>query len=199
MPNWKNHPPSSAEQTAYRIIRTPADKPLAVIATSTQNAGTDTHYANHRTTPCERPNPCELCEDGHSTRWHGYLAVLVPSTMEHAILEFTAAAYAPLETYQNIHDTLRGCGIIAKRPSGRPNGRVLLKCTPVDQQKWALPEPPNLIKILSHIWGIPYTDVDAVKTADSDVIAIHVGRTIPDARNGRTRKETPTKPARDFR
>lgn len=154
MPTWQPQPPEPATTGAYRIIRTPADKPLNAISTSPQLIGTSTHYANHRTTPCASPARCQLCEAGHSTRWHGYLGVLLTASMEHAIMEITANAWPTLQSYQNQHDSLRGCGIIAKRPSGRANGRVVLKCIPVDLQKWHLPAAPYLIKLLNHIWGI---------------------------------------------
>jgi len=157
MPIWTPSPDPGDAEHAHRILRTPADKPLKAIITSPDPTGTYTHYAAGRTTPCESPNHCENCEEGHGRRWHGYLGIMLISTLEHAIFEYTAPTAEVLAGYYRQHGTLRGCGITAQRPSRKPNGRVHIATQPVDLQKWLLPDPLDVHKLLSHIWGIPTT------------------------------------------
>lgn len=154
MPRWQNEPPAADRLFANRIVRTPADKSLAGICTSPHPTGTMTHYANGRTQPCEGQGSCDLCAAGHSARWHGYIGLLIVGTMEHVIFEYTAPANDVLKRYYEQHDSLRGCGIIAHRPSRTPNGRVVLRTQPTDLLKWKLPEAPELMTILCHIWGV---------------------------------------------
>lgn len=157
MPRWTTEPPKQTHGFSLRILRTPAAKPLVGIVTSCDVVGTNTHYVNHRTLPCEGDEHCKFCEDGHSWRWHGYLAAILLDSLEHVIFEFTATASETFSTYQKLHITMRGCLFKASRPSGRTNGRVVIQCKPADEQRHRLPDPPNLINILCHIWNVPNT------------------------------------------
>lgn len=160
MPRWSNEPPPEAEEFAHRIIRTPAGKPLCGIITSPDLIGCPTHYFNHRTVPCEDPNPCEACTEGHSRRWHGYVSVLVTGTLEHAILELTSFACQSLKHYAKIHNSLRACNVRASRPSGRANGRVNLELKALEESRLRLPEPFNVLRVMCHIWNVPYVETD---------------------------------------
>jgi len=156
MPRWSNEPPAADNDYALRIVRTPPDKPLVGIVTSAEIVGTPTHYVHNRTLPCEATQECPFCQEGHSTRWHGYLACLLVQSLEHALFEFTKTMAQPFITYQAIYQTLRGCTFQANRPSKRPNGRVLIKCKHVDGADLRLPEPPDVKRILCHIWNVQH-------------------------------------------
>jgi len=164
MPKWENTPPKDTAGLALRIIRTPASKPITAIVTSTDIVGCRTHFAAHRTIPCEAPDRCELCDQGHSWRWHGYVAAILTASLEHVIFEFTAAASDTFYHYQRLHNDIRGCWFQAQRPSGRPNGRVIIKAKPQDQTRLRLPDPPDLQRILCHIWGVPYQPQPTLST-----------------------------------
>lgn len=155
MPLWSNAPPEQPEGYSLRIVRTPADKPFTAIVTSTDIIGCPTHYANARTVPCEGSDACPLCHDGHSWRWHGYLACIHTATLEHVLFEFTAASSDTFKNYHQLNTTLRGCHFQAHRPSARHNGRVVIACKPYDPSRLRLPDPPDIQAILSHIWNIP--------------------------------------------
>lgn len=158
MPKWSNTPPDENDGFALRILRAPADKPLIGIITSTDSIGCCTHFVANRTIPCDAPDPCKPCQDGYSWRWHGYLACIIPETLEHILFEFTARASETFKHYQTLHTTLRGCHFKAIRPSKRFNGRVVISCKPHDQTRLRLPDPPNIQKVLCHIWNIPYQE-----------------------------------------
>lgn len=159
MPNWQNEPPKDTHGFSLRILRTPSTKPLIGLVTSTDVLGCITHYARNRTIPCEGEDDCEWCQDGFSWRWHGYLAAILSDTLEHFLFEFTATAATTFQTYHRLHMTMRACHFKATRPSGRNNGRVVIFCKPGDEQRARLPDPPDLKKILCHIWNVQNTTV----------------------------------------
>ena len=157
MPRWTNEPPKEPTGFSLRILRTPAAKPLVGIVTSTDILGCNTHYVNHRTLPCEGSETCQFCAEGHSWRWHGYLAAMLTDSLEHILFEFTATASNTFSNYHQLHQNMRGCMFKANRPSGRTNGRVVIQCRPADTQRHRLPEPPDVKNILCHIWNIQNT------------------------------------------
>jgi len=156
MPNWSNVPPVNESTFALRIVRTPADKPLEAIVTSLEIVGCPTHFLQNRTVPCEGTDTCPHCIEGHSKRWHGYLACILVDGLEHCLFEFTKVMAQPFTTYQAVYATLRGCRFQARRPSKRHNGRVVIKCKRADEAESRLPPPPNVKKILCHIWNIQH-------------------------------------------
>lgn len=188
MPRWTPDPPPTDLLHAHRIVRTPADKPFVAIVTSTEPVGCITHFANGRTSPCEGPGDCALCEAGHSGRWHGYVGALQIATLEHVIFEYTAPVHDAMRNYHDQHQTLRGCGITAHRPSKTPNGRVVLKTQPVDQRKWNIPDPPDLHTLLCHIWGIALPEATIAKVGKPPAHTINVQPSNgADRRRGRAR------------
>lgn len=158
MPVFTNEPPTLPDGFVFRIVRTPADRTFTAVITSLEACGSNTHFANNRTIPCEGADTCPLCADGFSRRWHGYVACLVPATLEHCLFEFTAHASDSFKNYAALHGTLRACAFRAFRPSKRHNGRVIIHTTPGDEAKIRLPEPPNLQRLLCHIWNVQYTE-----------------------------------------
>ena len=158
MPQWSNAPGLDAGPYAFRIIRTPATTAIDAICTSPNVLGSPTHFVANRTIPCEGQPNCKLCDEGHSWRWHGYVSCLLVRGLEHALFEFTAQASETFRTYLLTQPTLRGCHFLARRPSGRQNGRVIISARPEDLNRIRLPDAPNLQQILCHIWGVQYTE-----------------------------------------
>jgi hypothetical protein len=169
MPTWTNEVPAIDPDSAYTLVRTPADKPLIAIATSTRLIGTYTHFWTGRTIPCEAtrdpetgqidPTTCPACRELQPKRWHGYTAAYDPKTKATFIFEVTARAAAAFEAYTAAHGTLRGCMFMAHRPRPGRNGRVEIATKPADLNKINLPQAPNLIRALSVIWQLPATAV----------------------------------------
>lgn len=162
-----------------RILRTPSTKPIVAIATSTDVLGCITHFARNRTIPCEGAKDCPWCLEGHSWRWHGYLSAILTETLEHFLFEFTAAASSTFQQYQRLQNTMRGCYFKASRPSLKHNGRVVIACKPADEARLRLPEPPDVKKILCHIWNIPNTEATPKYTPDRMGDILQIGKPLP--------------------
>lgn len=158
MDPWSDTPPETDEPHAFDIVRTPGTKPLVAIVTSLNIVGRMTHFAKNRTVPCEEKEECPWCAEGHSRRWHGYLAAVSTDTFQHFLFEFTAKAGDPFKNYLLQYDTMRACQFRSHRPSGKSNGRISIACRRLDETRLRLPEPPNVKRILCHIWNIPYTE-----------------------------------------
>lgn len=154
MPQFTNDPPEDSNRHSFRLIRTPAAGTLRAYVLSPDLIGCPTHFVGNRTVPCERPY-CSPCNAGISWRWHGYLFVLTDPQNEQAIFEFTATSAEVFTRYRQQHGTLRACHFQSSRVNQKPNGRVLIQTKPADLNRIALPEPRDLIKLLSHIWNIP--------------------------------------------
>jgi len=158
MDAWSTSPPPEDHRYSFDIVRTPASKPLIGITTSTDIVGRMTHFAKNRTIPCDGEETCPWCQEGYSARWHGYLAAVSTDTFQHFLFEFTAKAGDPFKNYLLQYLNIRACQFRAFRPSGKSNGRVSISCRRLDETKLRLPDPPNVRRILCHIWNIPYTE-----------------------------------------
>jgi len=164
MPRWSNAPPKGTDQPSFRIVRTPATKTLTGLITSPDLVGCATHFVQNRTIPCEKEDDndfCQHCFAGHSWRWHGYVSAILTSTHEHILFEFTRPPADTFRNYLLYAQTLRGCLFTSRRPSGRPNGRVVVACKSVDQSTLRLPEGPNIRNILSRVWNIQTKNVSS--------------------------------------
>ena len=154
MPNWSHTPPANPRGPSLRLRRTPSTGALTAVATCSDMIGCPTHFYRHRTIPCEAPN-CEACDSGFPWRWHGYLSAIDSNTNEHFLFEFTAQAAEEFKAYRERHLTLLGCLFNVHRLGDRHNGRVITRTKPADLTKLHLPQPPDLVKCLSHIWNLP--------------------------------------------
>lgn len=152
MPIWSTTPPANGHNHGYRLIRSPAARPLHVLIISPELIGTFTHYVKGRTTPCAGDD-CPTCGEGLPYRWHGYIACVVAGHAEKVVLELTAMAAEQLLPHRKEFGTLRGCAAMIERPSRRPNGRIRITCQPGKKADAALPQPPDLKAVLLHIWG----------------------------------------------
>jgi len=156
MPTFTSEPPRLPDGYVFRVVRTPATACFTAVVTSLEVVGTQTHFANNRTTPCDGIDQCALCTDGFSRRWHGYVSCVATPTLEHVLFEFTAHASDTFRNYHDLHGTMRACQFRAFRPSKRNNGRVVIHTAPGDESRMRLPEPPNIAKLLCHLWNVQY-------------------------------------------
>jgi len=164
MPRWTNTPPKKTDQPSFRIVRTPATKTLTAIITSPDLVGCSTHFVQNRTVPCESEDtgkPCQHCAAGHSWRWHGYVSAILANSYEHILFEFTGPPSDTFRNYLLYHGTLRGCLFTSRRPSTRPNGRVIVTCKTADLTNLRIPEGPNIRNILCRVWNIQTTNVSS--------------------------------------
>lgn len=154
MLRFQNSLPDEDADFPFHLLRTPPAGPLTGIITTPKLLSCKTHFAKNRTSPCMDPDPCELCNDGFSWRWHVYVGLFQPRTFHHVIFETTPRAAKPLEHYLTFHQTLRSAAIKSTRPSANPNGRIHIDVKHIDEATLRLPPPPDVEKILCHIWNI---------------------------------------------
>jgi len=154
MPNWSNEVPTSDTVRAMPLLRTPTNGQLKACITTPDLIGTCTHFYQGHTTPHLDEN-CPACKEGVGWTWHGYVGAIMASNRQHFMFEFTAQVGDTLKEYRGLHGTLRGCIITAERMHHRPNGRVVLSCSPGDLAKLNLPDPPDVIACMATIWNLP--------------------------------------------
>jgi len=154
MPTWTTTIPDDPRGQGLPLLRTPAARSIKAIVTSHGLIGTDTHFWGGHTVPCEAPT-CEACEAGIAYRWHAYLSAFNPDDQLHFIFECTANAAQAFADYHDEHKSLRACLFEAYRWKHARNGRVIVKCTPSGIHSAALPQPPDLYRVMSIIWRLP--------------------------------------------
>jgi len=174
MPQFSSAPPPERAGHSLRLLRTPVGKPYTGIITCHDLVGCPTHFYHHRTIPCE-DHDCPACEAGYPWRWHGYLSCYAIRSHEHSLFELTAQAVEPIKDYRERHRTLRGCMFEAHRLGTNANGRVIVRCTPADLNSLILPDPPNLIAALCHIWSVPDPSVSTDGLL-KDIPRLHIER-----------------------
>lgn len=187
MDAWSDTPPENDERHSFDIVRTPAAKPLVAIVTSLEIVGRMTHFANNRTVPCEGEGKCPWDDAGYSARWHGYLAAVSTDSYQHFLFEFTAKAGDPFKNYLLQYNEIRACQFKSYRPSGKTNGRINISCRRLDETRLRLPDPPNVKRILCHIWNIPYTENQPTRMGRPPFQDIGL---IPDNGDGRNRPQS---------
>lgn len=158
MPLFSSEPPADPRGQSLELKRCPPGAPLGGIITCHDVVGCPTHFWGGRTVPHEETD-CEPCQEGIKWLWHGYVSVYHAKLKHHFLFEMTARCSEPLKEYRKANPSLRGCCIVAQRPSGKPNGRVYLKTKALDLNGVYLPPPPQIEKVLAMIWNLPAPDV----------------------------------------
>lgn len=167
MPSFNDAPKKTDRPKPMDLIRTPTKGILSGIVLAEAITGCETHYWGGRTVPCEHPD-CPACDDASPTRWHGYLPIWSPKDNATFIWEFTEQAADALLAYRDKYNTLRGCGIHARRAKPIPNGRIVVSTQPVDLLKYTLPALPDVQKILLTIWNLPGKAFQKARNANGD-------------------------------
>lgn len=151
---WTSVIPLEKKGNSLKLRRTPAKGKLTGIVTSVDLLGHKTHYWHGRTMPCEE-HGCEACEEGAGFRWHFYTGIFSQKFGGHFIFECTGNAAEGFAIYRTLTATLRGAYFEAERTGCRPNSPVIVRCKPCDLTGIALPDPPDIKRILAMIWGLP--------------------------------------------
>jgi hypothetical protein len=193
MPNWNSLPPARTTPKPMDLLRTPISGKLAFICLSDDILGCSTHYWGGRTVPCEEPD-CRACEAGSPTRWHGYLACFNENTSKRFILEITDTAAEAFLAFRKTYKTLRGGSFIVRRHKPIPNGRVIVAFAPLDLTKTDWPQPPDMIRILCQIWGLPPNAMESNSNFEGQPLAKPNGKVF-DKVNGRLGQSRAAKPS----
>jgi hypothetical protein len=155
---WCDQVPKEARKKTYTLKRCPTGGKLMGIVTVDNMVGCYTHWYGGKTLPCQSPD-CKPCKEGVPKRWHSYVAAWNPKSNEEFLFECTGQGAEYFEHYRSIAGTMKGCLFIAERLGTKQNGRVVITTKPADLSSIRLPEPLNLISVLSVIWQIPTTSV----------------------------------------
>jgi len=137
----------------WTIRRASHEKPTNLIVLSRELFGIRTHFWSGRTVPCLRTG-CDACKAGRLSRWTGYLACIEPSTWSQVLFEYTPPAAEQLLKMIQEQGYLRGSKITAGRCKKTANGRVTVAPRGLYEDRDKLPEAPELLPILFHIWGM---------------------------------------------
>jgi hypothetical protein len=147
--------------------------------------------------PCETPD-CQACADGVSWRWHAYVGLFNPKTLQHAIFELTAMPAQTLVEMETARQSLRGLLLEANRPGSRRNGRVYVTLRPNDDLSIVLPPEPDLVTMLCRIWNVPKTAaLEAARQWNTTTIAIDSGVTAANNENAAGPTERRREPKRE--
>jgi len=125
---------------------------------TTGKSGNPVHVVNKIEIECQGP-PCPACQDGLPYRWHAYQSVLNQKDHLHCLFECTAQAAENFTDYRQAHGTIRGCEFQAQRLNNRPNGRIIIQTRPANLTGITLPKPPDLVNVLSILWGFSSKEV----------------------------------------
>lgn len=126
-----------------------------VISLSDWLIGNELHWWNGRSFPHLKEN-CPACAAKRSKVWKGYLGCLDPKTRKIFILELTPNCTEALSAYKITYGSLRGAQIKLDRSATKINGRVTATATPAQLGGLELPLPPDLRKILDHMWQVDH-------------------------------------------
>lgn len=165
--------PNDPRGPSLDLKRCPVGRAMTAIVTSVDLVGCPTHFYGGRTVPCTGDD-CPAHKDGVPWRWHTYLSAYAVNAKVHFLFESTRRASESFIQYREAYGSLRGCQFRAWRATMTPNSRVYVETKPADLEQLQLPQPPNLLQVLSIIWNVPLTDmqidhqrdnVDAVQVA----------------------------------
>jgi hypothetical protein len=173
MPRWLNDIPQTHPYAGVPLLRTPATGSIAGHCLSDRIVGTNTHYAQGRTQPCEHPH-CAACAAKLPFRYHAYFAILLDRNQKQAVVEVTAPPAHVLVTFRAEHGSLRGVHITLTRPRRTPNGRVHIQLSPGQIAPSLLPQPVDAILFMTELWNIAARRLQEQKSGDGKP-HLHVG------------------------
>lgn len=155
----------------WTILRAPPDRSLPLIVLARQCFGIRTHFWNNRTGPHYKTG-CAACAGGRKPRWTGYLPCINPADGSQTLLEYTPPAAEQLQKIIRTQGFLRGSQIVAGRAKKVPNGKVTIVSRGIYEHLSRLPEEPNVLPILFHIWGLKQNDETQNGTYDRDSLPL---------------------------
>jgi hypothetical protein len=152
MANWSTSPREGTVKSTFDIQRTPATGTFVATITCAEIFGCPVHYWQGRTTPCERPKPCEPCERGRQYWWKAYMSCVYGPNQTHCIFEVTATVHAKLQLQIGENQHFRGVRFKCWRPSQVQTGRIQCEVSGSRVADIDLPPPPDVQSIMEHIW-----------------------------------------------
>jgi hypothetical protein len=149
---WNHDPEPESKTPKLKLLRCPQGSLPPFVILSDRQFGGDMHFYGGRSIPCEGKE-CPYCAVHSKTVWKGYLAVWEPKTRGTGILEFTKPCLETIRTYRAAHGTLRTHSIQLNRAGRKINGALSAVLSPTTWAHADLPEPPDVIAILTKMWN----------------------------------------------
>jgi hypothetical protein len=142
----------------------------------------DTHFLNNRTLPCVQEH-CPGCARERPRRYEAYISGIWSTERRHIILAMTEGAARNIFDQAPNANQLRGHIITFKRNGHRTNGRLDATVSENMVSANTLPEAPELLRHLAHIWGLDLSHIaqDHPEYAQAVQKMYSRGATQPDA------------------
>lgn len=152
-PRWLDEPTQPTNLPHLPLVRVKPGAGLFGALTSSKLIGVPTHYMSRRTLPCVTDG-CPGCEAKLACRPEWYAGFKIRNPGNHVIVALTpACAWQIKDRFHNL-TTLRGVGLTLTRAGKAGNSRLLVECHELELAQLKLPDEPDLIKHLLHIWGL---------------------------------------------
>jgi hypothetical protein len=177
MPDWTDTRPEPREFAAIPLVRVPTSGAIAGCITSTQLLSCPTHFAQHRTQPCEGRD-CPHCHAGYPARPHAYLSFLSRANGRQYVLELTGLAANTAHDAIQKYGKLRGLLFNAFRAQKRPNGRVQIELAPDPAGDERLPPPVDIPRFMAMLWNLGDPDNPLRQTPTARQSIRNIPRTV---------------------
>lgn len=178
MSSWSTDRPQPREFAAIPLVRVPPSGTIAGCITSREILSRDTHFANHRTQPCEEKD-CPHCLAGYPARPHAYLSFISRANDRQYVLELTGLAANTVHDAMKRYGRLRGLLFNAYRKQKRPNGRVEIELAPDPAGEERLPPPVEIRRFMAMLWNLPSREA-AVAHHAGDLERLPIVRPAPE-------------------
>lgn len=150
--HWNHDPAPESKIPKLKLLRCPQGSLPPFVILSPAQFGGDLHYYGGRSIACEGPS-CPYCAVHSKRIWKGYLAVWDAKHRTTGILEFTKPCLETIRTYKEAHGTLRTHAIELHRSGRKINGSLSCILTPTTWATGDLPDPPDVIAVLTKMWN----------------------------------------------
>ncbi len=151
---WTRRPADHDMPLTYLVNRAGPKGHSPCIILSGDVVGGYVHFIRGRSVKCP-DNECAHCDNNTERRWRGYLVVADARSRELSLLELTAAAMRPIDTYFRKHRTLRGALLETKRVPEKANGRLYSLITESAINVDSFPAVPSVKSLLRKLWCLP--------------------------------------------
>jgi hypothetical protein len=158
---WDTKPPTGEDPSEWRIKRARAKEVIEAIVLSHQLIGRNVHYWGGRTTPCWDNDQCPPCLAGRAKVWKAWLAATDEKLQARWILELTRPMAKKVDACFHKLRTLKGMGIAIKHANGMLTGPYWVGQFHHSVPQHALPDAPDVIARLCHVWQVHWVPVEA--------------------------------------
>lgn len=155
-PDGSPRPPDLPQPRWVRVVYVAPGEPQHYVCAGESILGWYVHYLAGHTSPCLLPLGKCLCEqEGWLPMWKGYIEARPWRESRPVLLELTEHAWRSCPGLKEQDGHLRGAILKCWRAGKEKRAAALCMLT---QTRWDKPlgEPLDVVRVLSHLWGITY-------------------------------------------